>query len=119
MFRESLYSSVNYKVFTESVVPIPTSGENAFARNEWFHVAVTYNGNAGVANKLSFYWTRVGADPGSANLIGTVTLATDLGTLSDVHNFGIGTTTRGQFRTELYRRKKLSRGWQPGTMPYF
>lgn len=46
-------------------VPIPTTGDHAFAANEWFHVALVYDG----ANAL-FYWTRLGVTATNANLIG-------------------------------------------------
>ncbi|MCA9246764.1 MAG: NPCBM/NEW2 domain-containing protein, partial [Planctomycetales bacterium] len=59
-------------------VPIPTTGEHAFLPGEWFHVAVTYNGDAGVDDNLKFYWTRVSAADGLANEIGSLNLSSDL-----------------------------------------
>lgn len=53
-------------VNTSSInAPIPTAGDHAFVANEWFHVALVYDG----ANAL-FYWTRLGATATNANLIG-------------------------------------------------
>lgn len=79
---------------------IPTSGTHAFVANEWFHVAVSYNGSEGVAGNVKFYWTRAGQENGAANRIATATLAADL--RGDVSNpLGIGTTTRDAFRFEL------------------
>lgn len=53
-------------VNTSSItVPIPTTGEHTFAANEWFHVALVYDGT----NAL-FYWTRMTATATNANLIG-------------------------------------------------
>ena len=50
---------------TSISAPIPTTGTHAFAANEWFHVALVYDG----ANAL-FYWTRLNAAATNANLIG-------------------------------------------------
>jgi hypothetical protein len=52
---------------TIAVAPIPTNGPDAIVSNTWFHVAVTYNGNANTTSNLLFYWTlldpsRVAAD---------------------------------------------------------
>jgi signal transduction histidine kinase len=57
---------------------IPTSGPHAYRPGEWFHVAVTYDGNAGVTNNLKLYWTRIGSQATRANLIGRGTLSNDL-----------------------------------------
>jgi hypothetical protein len=57
----------------DSRVVIPTTGDDAFVANEWFHVAVTYDGNDDVAGNLKFYWTRVDDSRTEANLIGTGT----------------------------------------------
>lgn len=46
-------------------VPIPTTGDHAFVANEWFHVALVYDGT----NAL-FYWTRLNSSATAANLIG-------------------------------------------------
>jgi hypothetical protein len=50
---------------TSLLVPIPTTGDHAFAANEWFHVALVYDG----AN-ARFYWTRLSVTATNANLIG-------------------------------------------------
>ena len=53
-------------VNTSSItMPIPTTGDHAFAANEWFHVALVYDG----ANAW-FYWTRMSVAATNANLIG-------------------------------------------------
>jgi autotransporter-associated beta strand protein len=36
---------------------IPTSGPDAIVSNQWYHVAVTYNGIPNTANNIKFYWT--------------------------------------------------------------
>lgn len=75
-----------------ALATIPTSGPNAIDTSHWFHVAVTYDGNAGVTNNLNLYWTRLEGKPGPANLIGRGTLSSDLnGTLGD---FAIGNEAR-------------------------
>lgn len=82
------------------VATIPTSGAHGFAANGWYHVAVTYDGQAGVAGNLKFYWTALNSDAISANLIGSGTLSADLAG-SASNNLGVGTTTRNFFRFEL------------------
>lgn len=57
---------------------IPTTGPHAIQAGEWFHVAVTYDGNENVADNLKLYWTRLSAAARSANLIGRGTLSADL-----------------------------------------
>ncbi len=48
------------------LVPVPTTGAHAFAANEWFHVALTYDGT-----NAAFFWTRVDASFTAANPVGT------------------------------------------------
>jgi len=69
---------------------IPTTGDDAFVADEWFHVAVTYNGNEGVADNLKFYWTRVDESRTEANLIGSGTM----GDLQGTAVYGIGNAYR-------------------------
>jgi autotransporter-associated beta strand protein len=47
------------------VFNIPIAGPNAFVPNNWYHVAVTYDGIT-----LRCYWTKVDPTVGQANLIG-------------------------------------------------
>ncbi len=56
---------------------IPLIGAHSLAINTWYHVAVTYNGNAGAANNLSLYWTRLDSGVAAANLIGASSLPAD------------------------------------------
>lgn len=81
-------------------VAIPNTGDHAFVADEWFHVAVAYDGNEGVAGNLSFYWTRVAEQFGEANLIGTETITADVGTGSEGSHY-VGGYSRGAFRLEL------------------
>ncbi len=50
---------------------IPTEGPDAILLGNWYHVAVTYNGQPGDADNLHFYWTLVSPDRTAAHLIGT------------------------------------------------
>jgi autotransporter-associated beta strand protein len=36
---------------------IPTNGPDAIVSNQWYHVAVSYNGIPNTANNIKFYWT--------------------------------------------------------------
>ncbi|MEK7950284.1 LamG-like jellyroll fold domain-containing protein [Luteolibacter soli] len=54
-----------------AIIPIPTTGAHAFVANEWFHVALTYDGTT-----LRFYWTRVAPSSTTTNEIGTNTVET-------------------------------------------
>ncbi len=69
---------------------IPTSGPHAINTRDWFHVAVTYDGNENVPDNLKFYWTRLGPEARSANLIGKGTLSGDL--RRELGDFAIGNT---------------------------
>ncbi len=77
---------------------IPTAGDHAFAANEWFHVAITYTGDADAADNLRFYWTRLDDAMIAANQIGTATFNADLG--ANTNNLGVGTISRNPFRME-------------------
>ena len=76
---------------------IPTTGPDQFVADEWFHVAVTYDGNAGVADNAEFYWTRVDPSRTEANSIGTVTFDEDA---TSNNQLLIGSQLRGPFRRE-------------------
>lgn len=73
--------------------PIPTTGVDAYVANEWFHVAVTYDGTANTAGNLKLYWTRVDASRTEANLIGSHQMVNDLSTTAEAV-FGIGNDFR-------------------------
>jgi hypothetical protein len=57
---------------------LPTTGPDVPVQGAWFHVAVTYNGNAAESGNLKYYWTRVAPTANAANLIASLTLANDL-----------------------------------------
>lgn len=67
---------------------IPLTGDDAFVANEWFHVAVTYNGLENTVGNTSFYWTRVDASRTQANLIGTGNMTADLAGSASVYGVG-------------------------------
>ena len=72
---------------------IPTTGPHALVKDQWYHVAVSYDGNAGVTNNLRLYWTRIDTHPSEANLIGRGTLSNDLN--GRTGDFAIGNEARG------------------------
>lgn len=53
---------------------LPLTGLHAPVRGKWFHVAVTYNGNAGAADNLKVYWTRVDRGATRAELLASASL---------------------------------------------
>ena len=69
---------------------IPTTGPHAINTRDWFHVAVSYDGNENVADNLKLYWTRLGSGVEAANQIGRGTLSTDL--RRELGDFAIGNT---------------------------
>jgi hypothetical protein len=78
---------------------IPTNGASAYASNQWFHVAVTYNGIENTANNLKLYWTPVRADISQASLLASVTMTSDA--LANSNRFFVGSYARGAYRIEL------------------
>ena len=78
---------------------IPTTGDHAFVANEWFHVAVAYNGDGGAADNTSFYWTRLDSDATEANFIGSDLIGADFNAVTQTLN--IGSAARDPLRREL------------------
>ncbi|WOO41027.1 LamG-like jellyroll fold domain-containing protein [Rubellicoccus peritrichatus] len=78
----------------------PQTGPHAYANNEWFHVAVTYDGNAGVTNNGKFYWTRLDSGVTEANLLSEFTFIGDLPTGS-VGSAYVGSLGRNPFRSNV------------------
>lgn len=58
--------------------PIPTTGPDAIAQGNWYHVAVTYNGSPGTPDNLKMYWTLVDPSRIAANQILSTTLNQNL-----------------------------------------
>lgn len=67
---------------------IPTTGTHAMNTRDWFHVAVTYDGNENMPDNLKLYWTRLDSGAEEANLIGKGTLSADL--RRELGDFSIG-----------------------------
>ena len=62
------------------IIAIPTNGPDAIVSNQWYHAAVTYNGDENTTDNLKFYWTLMDTNRTVANLIGSGSLAADLPT---------------------------------------
>ncbi len=78
---------------------IPVVGDHAFAANQWFHAAVTYNA---ATTTTTFYWTRVDAAFTSANSIGsTVGAQAPANLASGRPNLSFGSDSRGTFNETL------------------
>ncbi|MCF7731321.1 MAG: hypothetical protein K9N23_06525 [Akkermansiaceae bacterium] len=75
---------------------IPTRGPHALNTHDWFHVAVTYDGNENISDNLKLYWTRIGPGVSEANQIGGGTLTTDL--RRELGDFAIGNS--GKFNSQ-------------------
>ncbi len=77
-----------------AAIPTDPGDPNHFVANEWFHVAVTYDGNGGTSDNVTLYWTRVADTVEEANVIGSGMLAADLSSASasytDLGNRGNG-----------------------------
>jgi autotransporter-associated beta strand protein len=88
------FINVNKATSVQSIIMlIPTSGPDAIVQNGWYHIAVTYNGQPGTANNMSFYWTLIDPSRTSASLLGTATMNLNLAT-GVTPNFVIGNTGR-------------------------
>lgn len=70
---------------------LPTTGPDAYEDGAWYHVAVTYDGNAGAADNFKYYWTKVTPGRTRANLLGVTSMGSDLGNGGD---FAIGNEAR-------------------------
>lgn len=73
-------------------IPIPTTGPDAIASNNWYHVAVVYDGNENAVDNIRFYWTLLDPSRTIANEIGTWSMQFDLPTASS--DFAIGNIGR-------------------------
>jgi signal transduction histidine kinase len=78
-----------------AMAAIPLTGPHAVNTTDWFHLAVTYDGNEGAANNLTLYWTRLDDAHPSAHLLGRGTMAADLG--PEGADFAIGNEARAQY----------------------
>ena len=86
---------------TESfVAPLPTNGVDAAGLGNWYHVAVSYTGEADAPDNLTLYWTELSRGPAQASVLATFTMKNDLGsaltTGSALGNFAVGNENRGE-----------------------
>ena len=80
---------INVSAGPQSILAaIPTSGADAFVADEWFHVAVAYNGSAGATDNIRLFWTRAESSRIAANQIHSATMVADLGGIATT--FGVG-----------------------------
>ena len=68
---------------------IPITGPDAIVSNNWYHVAVSYNGTPNTANNLKFYWTLLDTNRTAANQIA---ITSQTNTLNGVDPLGTATT---------------------------
>lgn len=88
------FINVNKGVSPQSLTAaIPTEGPDAIREGSWYHVAVTYNGQADQADNLRFYWTLVEPSRVAANQIGTGQMTQSLPS-GCAPDFAIGQTGR-------------------------
>ncbi len=74
-------------------IAIPTTGDDAWVANEWFHVAATYTGAEGDAGNFQYYWTKVDPSRTQASVLGAAKQMTaDLVATSAI--FGVGNNFR-------------------------
>jgi hypothetical protein len=83
-------------------VPLPNSGPDAVAADQWYHVAVTFTGssptNGDTANVLTFYWTLLDANRTFADILVRSNVQSGFGIVSGVTaSLGVG----GNGRLEL------------------
>ncbi len=75
-----------------ALAAIPTTGPHAVNTDDWFHIAVTYDGNGGSVGSLKLFWTRLDQPRETAHLIGSGTLEKGFGPTTG--DFAIGNEAR-------------------------
>jgi len=96
--------SVDFNFITASggspintAVPLPTSGIDALATNQWYHVAVTFTGNtptnSDLPGVLTFYWTLLDKSRTNADFLAAVTNSA-LGTIGGTPSPAVGGSQR-------------------------
>lgn len=78
-----------------AIASIPTSGPNAINTEDWFHVAVSYDGRPGVPGALQLFWTRLDSSRDAANRIGSGILSRNLAPVQG--DFALGNEARSHF----------------------
>ena len=80
-----------------TAVPLPTSGIDALATNQWYHVAVTFTGNtptnSDLPGVLTFYWTLLDKSRTNADFLAAVTNSA-LGTIGGTPSPAVGGSQR-------------------------
>jgi len=83
------FANVHLAVNNQAIsMPIPTTGDDAIVSNNWYHVAVAYNGSENTADNIAFYWTLLDPSRTNANLIGTSSMQFDLSVAQTCLAFG-------------------------------
>lgn len=71
---------------------VPVAGAHAIVQGNWYHAAVTYNGDTNDAGNLKFYWTALNSGATAANLILTTNLTADI--VGNAGDFAVGNEDR-------------------------
>ncbi len=80
---------------TVAMVPIPTNGPDVIVSNNWYHIAVTYNGTPNTTSNLLFYWTLLDPSRSTADCIWGTNMAANLpNTYTGTTIFSIGNGAR-------------------------
>ena len=80
----ALYNNTQGTLLNTRLDAPMTLGANSYATNEWFHLAVAYDGTS----QAKVYWTAIGTNyTGTANLLATVNMA-DLSLTDTTLSFG-------------------------------
>jgi peptidoglycan/xylan/chitin deacetylase (PgdA/CDA1 family) len=88
------FINVNKGVSPQSLTAaIPAEGPDAIREGSWYHVAVTYNGQADQPDNVKFYWTLAEPSRLAANQIGTGQMTQNLPS-GCAPDFAIGQTGR-------------------------
>lgn len=80
-----------------AIASIPTRGPHAINTEDWFHVAVSYDGRPGVPGALQLFWTRLDGSRDAANRIGSGILSRNMAAVQG--DFAIGNEARSHFTT--------------------
>ena len=72
------FLNVNLGASQNMSVAIPTTGLDAIVSNNWYHVAVAYNGLPNTTDNLTFYWTLLDPSRTNASAIGTAMMLNNL-----------------------------------------
>ena len=93
-FRIGTTGALEFNFITGSgtavAAAIPTGGAHAFAPNEWFHVALSFDGST---NTSTFYWTKLDPASTQANAIGNSTSESTVASVTGP--LAIGNEARG------------------------